>query len=95
LQAFMTDYEVQFTIINDSSLKLVKRFDARVTPEVFLLNKKAKVLYRGAVDNKYVELGKSKPLPNQSFLSESVREFLADKTIRNPKTEAVGCIIEQ
>ena len=95
LQGFVIEFDVQFPLLIDPKLKLVKRLDAHITPEVFLLDKKGNVLYQGAVDDKYLELGKSKLLPNQSYLDEALHEFTNGTAILNPKTEAIGCIIER
>jgi predicted glycosyltransferase involved in capsule biosynthesis len=95
LQDFATEFDVQFSSLIDPNLKLVKRLDAHITPEVFVLDRRGRILYQGAVDDKYLDLGKSKPLPNQSYLDEALCEFIDGNVIRNPKTEAIGCIIER
>jgi hypothetical protein len=50
------------------------------------------VLYRGAVDDQFVE-GARKPKPTQNYLADALAEFLAGKPVTTPRTKAHGCAI--
>jgi hypothetical protein len=63
-----------FPVYLDPGEKTVKRFGARVTPEAFLLDKQAKLVYRGTLDG----------------LSAALVSFEADAPITNAETEPVG-----
>lgn len=95
LDSFVTEFKVDFPLLIDANLTMVKRLDATITPEAYLIDSNGKVLYQGALDDKYERLGKARPLPNQQYLESAVVEFSSGKTITYSKTEAIGCIIER
>ncbi len=94
LRQFQTDFAPVFPLWRDTEMRLVRRLDATVTPEVFLL-KENRVLYRGAVDNWFVALGQYRPVPTAHFLEDAIRAVLDGQMVRVASTKAVGCGIEQ
>lgn len=95
LSTFVTNFQVEIPVLLDPNLALVKRLDATITPEVFLIDSDGKVLYQGALDDKYERLGKARPIANQEYLESALSQFSEGKSISFPKTAAIGCIIER
>lgn len=95
LDSFVTNFQVKFPLLVDPKLNMVKRLDASITPEAYLIDAQGNVVYQGALDDKYERLGKARPLPNQQYLETALKEFSSGKTISSSKTEAIGCIIER
>ena len=95
LYSFVVNFQLDFLVLLDSKLALVNRLDATITPETFLIDSSGKVLYQGALDDKYERLGKARPLPNQEYLESALSQFSTGKAISSPMTTAIGCIIER
>jgi hypothetical protein len=77
---------------HDSGQKLVKRIGVTVTPEVALM-KGDSVLYRGRIDDRYVELGRERPKPTTHDLEDALIAAIAGKPIAYRETRAIGCIL--
>jgi len=78
--------------IRDTDLKLVKQTGVTVTPEVAVM-KGTELLYRGRIDDRYVELGRERPRPTQRDLDAALEAAIAGKPIAVRETRAVGCIL--
>ena len=76
-------------------MKLTKRLDAKTTPEVFILNDKNKILYQGAIDNLYYDIGKKRPEASIFYLKDALNSIINKQKITIQKTEAIGCDIER
>ena len=64
-----------------------------VTPEVAVM-RGTTLLYRGRIDDRYVELGRERPKPTERDLEDALDAIVAGKSrcaIR--ETRAVGCIL--
>jgi protein-disulfide isomerase len=78
--------------LRDAGQKLVKQTGVTVTPEVAVM-KGSTVLYRGRIDDRYVELGKERPTPTTRDLDDALSAVIAGKPIATKETRAVGCIL--
>ena len=78
---------------HDPGRKLVRHTGVTVTPEVAVLGADQKVLYRGRIDDRYVEFGKDRPEPTVRDLERSLDAVLAGKPVPVGQTQAIGCII--
>jgi len=76
----------------DPELALVKYVGATVTPEAVVVVD-GRVVYRGRIDNRYVELGLERPAPTTHDLADAVTAVLGGHPISHPTTQAVGCFI--
>lgn len=93
VNAFADEYQYEFTHLLDPRMELSKSIQASVTPEAYLLNSKGEVIYHGAIDNWYYELGRYRRVVTQHFLKDAVRAYLQHKPIAQKETEAIGCMI--
>ena len=92
LQHFARKFKLQFPIIKDVGNRLADMFGATRTPEVFLLDGRLRVVYRGAIDDQY-HYGVQKQEATANYLSNAITQLLDDKKITLAETEPVGCII--
>ena len=76
----------------DTDQKLVKQTGVTVTPEVALM-KGAQVVYRGRIDDRYVDFGKDRPQPTTRDLEAALDAVVAGKPIAVRETRAIGCIL--
>ena len=78
--------------IRDTGQKLVKQTGVTVTPEVAVM-KGGQLVYRGRIDDRYVELGRERPAPTNRDLENVLEAILAGKRPAVRETQAVGCIL--
>jgi len=78
--------------IRDTDQKLVKMTRVTVTPEVAVMVGEHMV-YRGRIDDRYVELGRERPQPTQRDLESTLDALIAGKRVAPRETRAVGCIL--
>ena len=76
----------------DPALALAKFAGATVTPEAAVYAG-GKLMYRGRIDNRYVELGVERPAATQRDLADALASVLAGKAVAAATTQAVGCFI--
>lgn len=95
VRTFIQEYSLPFNVVLDQRHDLIRYLDARVTPEVFLLNKKAQILYRGAIDNWFFDLGKRRSVITENYLDDALMAVRARKPVAVKSTKPVGCIFGQ
>jgi peroxiredoxin len=83
-------YTIAF--VRDADQKVVKQLGITVTPEVAVM-KGSTILYRGRIDDRYVELGKERPKPTTHDLEDALAAVIAGKPVAIKETRAVGCIL--
>ena len=81
-----------FESVRDTDQKLVKQTGVTVAPEVAVMNG-AQLLYRGRIDDKYVELGRERSQPTTHDLEDALAAAIARKPVTVKKTRAVGCFL--
>jgi hypothetical protein len=78
--------------LRDPKLALVKYVHATVTPEAAVIAG-GRVVYRGRIDDRYVDLGLERPSPTMHDLADALAAVLASRPVARPTTQAVGCFI--
>jgi thiol-disulfide isomerase/thioredoxin len=78
--------------VRDPSQTLIKKTGVTVTPEVAVM-KGDQLLYRGRIDDRYVEFGRERPKPTQHDLEASLTALIAGKPVAVRETRAIGCIL--
>lgn len=76
--------------VRDASL--VKKTGVTVTPEVAVMAGD-RMVYRGRIDDRYVELGRERPKPTSHDLEAALTALVAGKPVAVPETRAIGCIL--
>jgi hypothetical protein len=66
---------------------------AKITPEVILLNDKNILVYKGAVDDLLIGLGKRKLKATNEYLKNAIAQSINHKAVTIKRTRAVGCKI--
>ncbi|HMR56217.1 MAG TPA: redoxin domain-containing protein [Cyclobacteriaceae bacterium] len=82
-------------LVDDKEHTVTNRFGATITPEVFLLDKEGRILYSGAIDNWFFELGRYRPEITENYLRDAINSCLEGKLPAITKTTAIGCFIQQ
>ncbi len=78
--------------VRDPALALVKFTGATITPEVAVVAG-GRVVYRGRIDDRFVDLGRERPAPTRRDLFEVLTAIEAGKPSPEATTQAVGCFI--
>src|SRR5262249_47919623 len=79
--------------ILDKGHVVVRAVGPRVTPEAALFSAAGRV-YRGRIDDLYVDIGRSRLKATRHDLRLALDAVLAGHPVERPETEAVGCSIQ-
>lgn len=90
---FAEKYKIDFPLFIDKALILSHYLKATTTPEVILLNNSHELLYKGAIDNWFMDIGKQRARTTKDFLRQALDQQLGGKTIALKRTKAIGCYI--
>lgn len=88
-----SDYQVPFAALVDPHQTLARETGARSTPEVVILGAAGQQLYRGRVDNRFIEPGKTRYQPTENDLDEALSAVVSGKAVPHPVTRSIGCAI--
>lgn len=90
IREYSEKHKFEFPILKDPENILANYFNARRTPEVFLIDSKKTLRYRGAIDD-------SRQEPKNQHLRSALNLVLEGKTIpeKQKKTRAIGCLIKR
>jgi hypothetical protein len=77
----------------DRDHTLVKKAGATITPEAAVFDARERLVYRGRIDNRVVELGRERPAATEHDLRNVLAAFLAGRRVSPSTTQAVGCFI--
>ncbi|SRR6266568_4411143 len=77
----------------DADGKVGRLYNAKTTPEMFVIDPQGKLIYAGAIDDK--------PTPDQAdvrgahnYVSEALSEAMAGKPVAEPYTRSYGCSVK-
>lgn len=79
--------------MRDRAHELVTKTGATITPEAVVLDAREQVVYRGRIDDRFVELGRERASPTTRDLRNAIAAALAGRRVSPARTQAVGCFI--
>jgi len=92
---FKGKYAVPFSLQLDPKQELTHRLKASITPEAVVMAAGGRILYQGRLDDRYAALGERRSLSQHHELAEALADLAAGRPVAVPRTEPVGCFIEQ
>ena len=95
IRQHIKEYDYDCEALRDPRHELVKATGVSVTPEaaVFVFNRSgARMIYRGRIDDQYVEFGKRRPATVRD-LEDVLTAVVNGKAVKFKTTPAVGCYI--
>jgi thiol-disulfide isomerase/thioredoxin len=95
VEAYRREFGITFPIHLDTDFTLAAALDATITPEVVLVDRDRVIRYAGRIDDRYRLRGVMTPGDAEPELRNAVEDMLADRPIRVPRTEAVGCPLDR
>lgn len=88
------DYHLSLEALRDPRHQLVKLAKVTVTPEAAVFLADGREIYRGRIDDRYVDFGKERPAPTMHDLENALKAVAAGSPISIATTRAIGCYIE-
>ena len=85
-----------FGAVRDPEHELVRAAQATVTPEAAVFVRGAngvEVVYRGRIDDRYVDFGRARPAPTSRDLEQVLAALASGAALARRTTPAVGCFI--
>jgi len=88
-----SDYQTPFRALLDPHQTLARETGARFTPEVVIVGPQGQQLYRGRIDNRFVEPGTTRYQPTENDLGDALGAIVEGKRVPHPVTRTIGCAI--
>jgi hypothetical protein len=96
IREHLSAYEYPCDAWRDPAHVGVRRFGAKVTPEVAVFAcRRRHLVYQGRIDDLYVDFGQARRAPTTHDLEDVLDAVLAARPIRLTTTAAVGCLISE
>ena len=92
---FRKEYKITFPLFVDVQKKLTGYIKAQVTPEAILLNGSGDVIYRGAIDDWIVDLGKKKRNATEEYLKQAIFQYIHQQPVAIKRISPKGCLINE
>jgi hypothetical protein len=92
IREHVSKFAYSMETLRDTDQKLVKQTGVTVTPEVAVMSGD-RVLYRGRIDDRYVDLGKDRINPTRRDLEDALTAIGAGRPVVTKETRAVGCFL--
>jgi hypothetical protein len=93
IEKHVKEYGYPFPALRDPKHELVKFTGAKVTPEAAVFDKNGKLLYRGRIDDRYVDFGKARAAATQKDLENALEAILTGKPAPPAGGPSIGCMI--
>ena len=87
------DYDFGFPGLLDPAHQLVRKSGVTRTPEAAVFSPEGKLLYRGRIDDRYLDFGKKRDRPGQRDLENALNAILRNQPARWPNEPPIGCYI--
>jgi peroxiredoxin len=86
-------HKIPFPVVKDPGNKVADDFQARRTPEAFVLSPALRILYQGRIDDQFGYEYRRPGRPHRRDLAQALDEVLAGKPVSVARTEVAGCFI--
>ena len=93
VRSHRSDFQLPMEALLDPEQALVRVAGAEVTPEAAVFDSSGNLLYRGRIDNRFVDFGKERPRPTRNDLREVLAALEDGRPSPVQFTKAVGCYI--
>jgi peroxiredoxin len=84
------EHKFSFPVVKDDNNVIADKYNAQVTPEVFVVNSELELLYHGAIDD-----SKRESDVKSHSLKVALNEVLASQKVAVSETKAFGCSIKR
>jgi peroxiredoxin/mono/diheme cytochrome c family protein len=91
---YVADRGIEFPVLKDPDNLVADSALVERTCEVIVLDGFARMRYRGAIDDQYVQ-GKGKDAPDHRYLHDALTALLDNQKLNVPATKVAGCLIDR
>lgn len=92
-KAFRDEHKLPYPILDDRKGVVGLAYQAKSTPDMFVIDPDGVIVYSGAIDN--APLGKLKPDATAvNYVQKALDELQAGKPISTPQTKSYGCSVK-
>jgi len=93
IRRHVEDFGYRMPALLDFEHELVEFTGATMSPEAVVLSPSGEVLYRGRIDDTWVDYGKQRAQPTRHDLRLALDAVLAGERPEVARTEAIGCFL--
>lgn len=93
IMAFRKEYFINFKTLIDTNFLLTNRFQASITPQIFIEDQDGALMYSGQIDNAYFRAGKRRGVTTENYARNAIEALLKKEKPQVTATQAVGCVI--
>lgn len=91
IESHIAQYHFPGQPLRDPHHALIERAHATVAPEAAVFNPSGKLVYHGRIDDRYIDIGKSRQVAQVHDLENAIEAVVAGKPVAQPVTRAIGC----
>jgi hypothetical protein len=89
----LEDFRYPARALRDPSHAFVKAAGISMTPEAAVYDRERRLIYRGRIDDRYVNIGLERPAPTKRDLEEVLTAVVSGAPVTPRMTQAVGCYV--
>lgn len=89
----LQDYRYPARALRDPTHAFVKAAGISMTPEAAVYDRAGRLVYRGRIDDRYVNIGLERPAPTTRDLEEVLTAITSGQVVTPRMTQAVGCYV--
>ena len=89
-KAWMAENGLPYPVLNDAAGKVGRAYDAKTTPEMYVITKGGALAYAGGIDN---DPQGEKGSAATNYVKQALDAVLADQPVPTPKTKSYGCAV--
>jgi hypothetical protein len=93
IREHVSAFSYDLPVVRDTAFELVRRMSATVTPEVAVIERGGRLVYRGRIDDRYVDFGVDRPAPTTRDLERVLTAVASGHRMEPTTTRAVGCYL--
>lgn len=93
LREHTEEYDYAMPAILDSAQQIIQRSGATITPEAVVLNQEGLIVYRGRIDDRFIDFGRYRQHAQSHDLINALTATLQGEAPPTPRTKAIGCFI--
>jgi hypothetical protein len=95
IRRHLKEFGYRVAALRDPEHRLVKLFGVTKTPEAVVFSPDGKQVYRGRIDDRFTDYGKSRFTPSREDLRQAIDCVLQGKPVPLATTQVVGCPIPE
>ncbi|MEO8679888.1 MAG: redoxin family protein [Vicinamibacterales bacterium] len=93
IKQHLSAFAYRLPAVRDTGQELVKLTGVSVTPEVAVLDARGRLVYRGRIDDRWVDFGRDRPAPTTHDLEDALDAVAGGRPVAVTETRAVGCFL--